>query len=357
MRLYTTVTLLFLSLITLAQGADSTRILGANDTIRIGVKHAPPFVAVDESGVHGPIVDFWERIDREHYWKSEFIEYESVDEILTAIASGEIDMSVNPVTVTPQRLSEVHFTQPFYITDTAVVQQRSNRYVLFIRSIFTWKFISGIFGLGIIILIFGFIIWVIERRRNHEFRKGIKGIGDGFWWSAVTMTTVGYGDKAPKTGVGRAIAFIWMITAVVGISGLTAGIASSLTAQHFETEIKSVRDLKSYRVVTVKNTSTSDYLTSFGVPFVGASSVVEALEILKEGEADYVIYDRVLVNYAIAEMTHGDELEVLKSGIRTDYYSFPINKQLNIIDRVNLSLVRNLNGMDWIAIREFYGLK
>lgn len=357
MRFSFTLFLLLCSFASFSQLADSTKFLGPNDTIRIGVKHAPPFVAIDESGVHGPIVNFWERIDREFYWHSEYVEYETVEDILDAVASGEVDMSVNPVTVTPLRLGQVHFTQPFYITDTAVVQERSNRYFTFIRSIFTWKFISGIFGLGVIILVFGLVVWIIERRKNHEFRKGLKGIGDGFWWSAVTMTTVGYGDKAPKTGIGRAIAFIWMITAVVGISGLTAGIASSLTAQQFESDIKSVRDLKSYRVVTVDNTSTSDYLSSFNIPYVGTSSVEEALEILHKGGADYVIYDRVLLRYALSETQLGEDLEILKTGIRTDYYSFPINKEVNIIDQVNLTLVRNLNGMDWIAIREFYGLK
>jgi voltage-gated potassium channel Kch len=58
----------------------------------------------------------------------------------------------------------------------------------------------------------GALIWLAERRHNEEqFRRDpAAGIGNGIWWSAVTMTTVGYGDKAPVTLAGRVIALVWM---------------------------------------------------------------------------------------------------------------------------------------------------
>ncbi|WP_367182700.1 ion channel [uncultured Christiangramia sp.] len=34
----------------------------------------------------------------------------------------------------------------------------------------------------------------------------IEDIGSGFWWAGVTMITIVYGDKAPVTFWGRAIA-------------------------------------------------------------------------------------------------------------------------------------------------------
>ena len=41
----------------------------------------------------------------------------------------------------------------------------------------------------------GTLIWILERRKNPEHFSPIpvKGLGSAFWWSAVTMTTVGYG--------------------------------------------------------------------------------------------------------------------------------------------------------------------
>jgi len=45
-----------------------------------------------------------------------------------------------------------------------------------------------------------------------------ESIPDTFWWSMVTMTTVGYGDKAPKTPLGRTLGCVTMISGIVLIS-------------------------------------------------------------------------------------------------------------------------------------------
>lgn len=327
------------------------------DVLRIAVKHAPPFVRVDQTGVHGPIIDFWENMDHELGWSTEYVVFDDIQSIINAVEKGEVHMSVNPVTVTSERLTKVDFSQPFFITDTAITQLKSNDYLQFISRLFTWKFFSAILGLALIILGFGFVVWLLEHRKNKDFRKGVKGIADGFWWSAVTMTTVGYGDKSPKTGMGRIVAFVWMIGAVVGISSLTAGIASSLTTSNLESQIHSVRDLKAYRIVTIANTSTSAYLERFDVSFTAVSNIDKAFETLAAGDADYFVFDRVMTNSAMMESPLQEELEVLSLGLRTDYYSFPINKEMDLQESIDIALVRNLNRVDWIAIKEFYQLK
>lgn len=78
----------------------------------------------------------------------------------------------------------------------------------------------------------GVLLWLVERKRNSDQFGGsvAEGIGSGFWWSAVTMTTVGYGDKAPVTLIGRFMATIWMFASVITISGFTAAISGQTGA-------------------------------------------------------------------------------------------------------------------------------
>ena len=51
-------------------------------------------------------------------------------------------------------------------------------------------------------------------------------VGDGVWWAAATLSTVGYGDIAPTTLAGRLLAVVIMVVGVGTFAALTATIAS-----------------------------------------------------------------------------------------------------------------------------------
>lgn len=77
--------------------------------------------------------------------------------------------------------------------------------------------------LAVLLIIFSSIaILQVEKDPNSN----IKSAEDAIWWSYVTITTVGYGDKYPVTTEGRIIAAVLM-TAGVGLFGtFTAFVAS-----------------------------------------------------------------------------------------------------------------------------------
>lgn len=56
----------------------------------------------------------------------------------------------------------------------------------------------------------------------------IKAFPDALWWSATTVTTVGYGDRYPVTGTGRAVAIGLMLAGIALIGVVTATFASWL---------------------------------------------------------------------------------------------------------------------------------
>jgi voltage-gated potassium channel len=57
-------------------------------------------------------------------------------------------------------------------------------------------------------------------------QSNIKTAEDAIWWSYVTITTVGYGDKFPVTMEGRMIASILMLAGISLFGTFTAYIAS-----------------------------------------------------------------------------------------------------------------------------------
>jgi voltage-gated potassium channel len=64
----------------------------------------------------------------------------------------------------------------------------------------------------------------------------IKNFGDALWWSAETVSTVGYGDMYPVTAAGRVIAVLLMVNGFLILSVLTATVASKFVTSTFGLE-------------------------------------------------------------------------------------------------------------------------
>tara|TARA_B100000678_G_C18216820_1_gene505594 strand:- start:2014 stop:2700 length:687 start_codon:yes stop_codon:yes gene_type:complete len=215
-----------------------------------------------------------------------------------------------------------------------------------LKNVFSWQFFSAVAGLILVIWIFGFFMWLLERRKNPEqFHKGWRGVGDGFWWSAVTMTTVGYGDKAPVSRGGRVLGLVWMFAAILMISGLTAGIASALTVSSLEGSIRGVEDLKKFKVGTIEGSSSADYLDIFEVEARAFTSVKEGLDAVQDNAIDVFVYDRPLLQYYLNEGNY-EELRMDKD-LKTDYYSFSFPKGSKLRNALDPLVVRQLKSSRW----------
>ncbi|XP_057296850.1 uncharacterized protein LOC130625765 isoform X1 [Hydractinia symbiolongicarpus] len=93
----------------------------------------------------------------------------------------------------------------------------------------------GLWPLFLITLLLAFIAgaigWICDTRYNEEEfpRPFVNGVLEGFWWSFISMTTVGYGDKSPKSAQARAFAVIWIIMGITICSMFTAALTSAIT--------------------------------------------------------------------------------------------------------------------------------
>ena len=57
--------------------------------------------------------------------------------------------------------------------------------------------------------------------------NSFQSLGDAAWWSATTVTTIGYGDVVPGTSGGRVIAVFVMFASVATVSFATAVLTAS----------------------------------------------------------------------------------------------------------------------------------
>ena len=75
----------------------------------------------------------------------------------------------------------------------------------------------------LILLIASFLIYHVEGDAQPD---KFQNILSGFWWAVATLTTVGYGDIYPVTGIGKVIGGVIAILGI-GIVALPTGIIGS----------------------------------------------------------------------------------------------------------------------------------
>jgi voltage-gated potassium channel len=69
--------------------------------------------------------------------------------------------------------------------------------------------------------------WLIEPETFGSF-------GDACWWAIVTVSTTGYGDIAPQTVAGRAVAAFVMVAALAWVPAVTAVVTTLHIRRHDE---------------------------------------------------------------------------------------------------------------------------
>ncbi len=80
--------------------------------------------------------------------------------------------------------------------------------------------------LAIVTYMLAFFIYLIEKVNDAEH---FGSIVRSFWFSIVTMTTIGYGDVTPATPLGKVLAILFGIVGIVCIALLTANILEANT--------------------------------------------------------------------------------------------------------------------------------
>ena len=88
-----------------------------------------------------------------------------------------------------------------------------------------------LFAVLTLVIIFGSLIYLIEDQDS-----GFSSIPKSIYWAIVTMTTVGYGDIAPQTDIGQAVAAIVMIMGY-GIIAVHTGIVTAELTQFYKKNV------------------------------------------------------------------------------------------------------------------------
>lgn len=322
----------------------------------VATKDAPPFAYIGPSGEWtGMAIDAVTAVaadlDRTVEWREE-----TLGGMLGAVGAGEADAAAAAITITPDREASLDFTFPYYTTGLgiAIDPEAGGGWLQVLRNFFTWQFAVAIATLSAVLLSAGAAVWAFERKHNEEFPKDpMNGLGDGFWWAAVTMTTVGYGDKAPRSLGGRIVGLVWMFTSMLIVASFTAAIAASLTVGSLGSPIQDAADLRDVRVGVIDGTTGADEMIGRGMRIARFADMPAAYEALLAGQVGAVVHDKPLMQWVALREFDGD-VRVLEDAIGRQDYGIALAEGSALREPMNQALLEFLRSPRWGELQNRY---
>jgi voltage-gated potassium channel len=95
-----------------------------------------------------------------------------------------------------------------------------------VKNIF-WRRVAIIIGVILLYLGLVYILYAVESGNKDS---NIKSYTDALWYSVITLTTIGYGDRFPVSGLGRIISLVF----VLGSVGVLGYLISEISNKIFE---------------------------------------------------------------------------------------------------------------------------
>ncbi|GAV86452.1 Lig_chan domain-containing protein/SBP_bac_3 domain-containing protein/ANF_receptor domain-containing protein [Cephalotus follicularis] len=166
----------------------------------------------------------------------------SYTELVTLITTGFFDAAVGDIAIVTNRTRIVDFTQPYIASGLVVVaplRKLNSGAWAFLRP-FSWLMwiVTGAF-----FLVVGIIVWILEHRKNDEFRGPPKKQLITILWFSLSTLFFAHRENTVST-LGRIVVLIWLFVVLIVNSSYTASLTSILTVQQLSSPIKGIESLR-----------------------------------------------------------------------------------------------------------------
>ncbi|MEE9122731.1 MAG: transporter substrate-binding domain-containing protein [Syntrophobacteria bacterium] len=350
------VTLLIITLLSvkaLAQGDKAVP-----DKLLVAVVDAPPFYMKTTDGRwEGLSIELWQAVAQELGVEFELREY-SFGQELDAVTRGEVDV-ILALAVTEQREIIMDLSHPFLRSGSAIAVlpggATEHSWLRFAEHLVSLNLLPVIGLLILLSLTAGTIVWLFEARQNPEMFGGgtVRGVGHGIWWAIVTLTTVGYGDKAPKTFGGRMVALIWMLASIILIASFTAAITASFTVGELKGKVRGLSDLPGVRVGSLTQSESFDFLAKRGIAVLPFENSRDGLQAIVDKKIDAFVFNESVLKHLV-RTEFPDRVHVLAGTFDHYYASMAVPSGSPLREPLNRALLKIITKDDWLRLVEFY---
>jgi polar amino acid transport system substrate-binding protein len=261
--------------------------------------------------------------------------------------SGEVDVGVGCINITPERYGEYKFTIPIQEDGQGVLVTRKQNFVIpIIRSaVFNPAWVRLLVATFISISALTICVWFIEGH-HASVEKRPRVIAHRLV-KIFTILITGEGDSdivdsTPGRGV---ILLAWIVRGVVGaaiVTVLTVNVLNDIKGS-MTIPVKSLKDLELLKVGYRPGTASDDLLKDLDIKQkVEIKSITQSIDLFIHGKIDALVADQLQLEYAKSKLDQRDITSlILLSNTNPESQAFAISPKLdtNIANKINLGII------------------
>lgn len=265
----------------------------ADRELVVGVDSFPPCVEVSKDGrCTGFDIDVLEEVAKSVGFRYRVVPVEEFTEVFDGLRSGRFDLAMSGITINEEREASYDFSHP-YLDSGLRILVRSDSAANTNRMLWgvAVKVFQKLRWLLLLTLIVAHVVWFMERGDDCFDVRYFHGILQAIYWAVVTMSTVGYGDYAPKHPIGRICTVLIIIVGVATFGFVVAQVTADVTTQSIVGIVTAPEDLKGHLVGVPKDTTSVQATTALGAKVKLFEDFDAACEGLKKRQVEAVVFD------------------------------------------------------------------
>lgn len=302
--------------------------------ITIGITECPPSVIFDGNENKGFEVDIVNDIAARKNLDIKWIRAD-FPTTLKYVKEGTVEAAIGAITIDYEREKYMNFSRPTLDDGIGAITVGRKKTKLEIWIEIIQKLKNAIY----IVVISIFVLWISEMKDNSNIRNDYRGIGDAAWVVWAVITTVGFGDKTPKTWTGKiVVAIVSFILIGVAFPTIIEIFSSNMTSELI-TDIKTVEDLNGKKVAAEEDTTSSRFLDDNLDPtFIShVPSLESALALLEAGKIDVVMGDHCTLKYYYNKMNQ-EKYILLPEIFRKESHGIAFYQESTLLEEFNQDL-------------------
>ncbi len=276
----------------------------ADDTaVVVGVSSFPPLVMEVGGGFEGFDIDIWSEV-ADAIGVDTTYRLMQFGDLMEALKSGEIDAAIAGISITRDRELEMDFSYPYMdsglrILATVDADPGWLRLLRFLMTGATLEVLGSLLGF---ILLCSHILFIAERGSPDISKRYFPGIFEASWCILATITTVGYGDVAPRRWLGRIAAAAVMLIGISLFGVAIAQLSAGLMMNALKSDIAGPEDLAGRPVATVSGTTSTEVAIRYGARLREVERIDDAYGLLAAGAVDAILFDAApLMRHAVED--------------------------------------------------------